>query len=86
MVREMVVKKDVGDDDFWPDDLWYFSRSGFRCRHEWLCACMNYAKANGYNRLVINRLMVNRRPLGVELAMELSPECRQRVRSRRKFN
>jgi hypothetical protein len=81
----MVVKKQVRDDD-WPDDLWFFDLSGFRDRHEWLCACMDYAKANGYNRLAINRLMINRRPLGAELAMELSPQCRQRVRSHRKGN
>jgi hypothetical protein len=80
----MVVKRQDVDDD-WPDELWYFDRSGFQCRHQWLCACMDYAKANGYNRalLPINRLMINRRAAGTELAMELTPECRQRVTRRR---
>jgi hypothetical protein len=77
----MVVKRaDAGDGGpGWPDELWYFDRSRFGCRHEWLCACMEYAKRYGYNRLAVNKLMTNRRPLGVELAMELTTECRQRV-------
>jgi hypothetical protein len=77
----MVVKRvDSGSD--WPDELWYLDRSGM-CRHQWLRAAMAYAKANGYDVLAINRLMVNRRPLGTELATELTPECRRRVRPRR---
>jgi hypothetical protein len=77
-VKMVVKKQGVGDD--WPPELWYFDRSGFECRHEWLCACMDFAKSHGYNALAVNRLMVNRRPLGTELALELTPECRQKVR------
>jgi hypothetical protein len=79
----MVVKRDVVDDD-WPDNLWYYELSGFRDRHEWLLACMHFAQEHGLNALAVNRLMINRRPLGTELAMELSPECRQRVRPPRR--
>jgi hypothetical protein len=70
----------------WPPYLWRWDRSRFPCRHQWLCECIKFAKLHGYNALYVNRLMVNRRPLGTELATELTPECRELVRSRRKLN
>jgi hypothetical protein len=72
------------DDDDFPPELWYFDRSGFQCRHEWLCAAMRFAREHGFNSLAVNKLMINRRPLGAELAMELTPECRRRVRPSRR--
>jgi hypothetical protein len=62
----------------WPDELWYFEKSRFRCRHQWLCACTDFARLHVFDMLAVNRLMVNRRPLGTELAMELTEECRRK--------
>jgi hypothetical protein len=67
-----MARRPVDDDDF-PPELWYFHLSGFHCRHEWLCAAMRFARDHGFNALAVNKLMINRRPLGTELAMELSP-------------
>ena len=72
---------DDGDD--WPPWLWRWDRSRFPCRHQWLCAAMDFAMEHGYRPLPINRMMVNRRPLGTELATVLPDECRMKVMTRR---
>jgi hypothetical protein len=72
------VKEQAAGEE-WPRHLWFFDESRWPCRHDWLCAALDFAGANGFRRLPIVGLMSNKLPYrGARLAVELPPECRER--------
>jgi hypothetical protein len=64
----------------WPPELWTSDPARWESRHDWLLAALRFAVAHGYPALPINRLMIQRRPLGVQLATVLPDECRHLAR------